>query len=128
MQTLLSPSPTRRSRIAESAPSIASLKQRWRRAIIDCRLPIRQRFDLIVMLEYAGGFCGTLSVGEVPTWALVAGVLRQREGAYEFSLDWLVTAEADAEQRWIGRHRADPMRSTRQPAVPVTTEPAPAQQ
>jgi hypothetical protein len=124
MQTLLSPSPTRRSRIAESAPSIASLKQRWRRAIIDCRLPIRQRFDLIVMLEHAGGFGGTLSVGAAPTWAVLAGVLHQREGAYEFSPDWLVTAETDAERRWLERHAparlSAPMRSTR--------EPAPAQQ
>ena len=125
---LLSPPLTRCAADTDAPPSVASLKQRWRRAVIDCRLPIRHRFEIIVLLEHAGGFGGTLSIGEAPTWAIQTGVLRQQDGTYEFDRAWLVQAEADAEQRWLERHRADPMRSTRQPAMPTSTEPATAQQ
>jgi hypothetical protein len=128
MATLLSHPPTRRARHAETAPSVASLKQRWRQAIIVCGLPIKQRFDLVVMLEHAGGFNGCLSIAAAPTWAILAGVLRQRAGAYDFDRDWLVQAEADAERRWIERHSAKPMRATCQPATTAVTEPVQAQQ
>jgi hypothetical protein len=128
MPALLSHPPTSRAADTDAPPSVASLKQRWRRAVISSGLPVRRRFDLIVLLEHAGGFGGTLSIGEAPTWAVLAGVLRQRDGSYEFDRAWLVQAEADAERRWIERHRADPMRSTRQPAMPTSTEPATAQQ
>jgi len=115
MQTLLSTSPARRARLPESAPSIAQTKQRWRRAIIDARLPIRRRFELLALLEYAGGFNGHIAIGEAPTWALAEGFLVDRRGSFEFDHLWLLAEEASAEARWLERHGA-PMRSTREAA------------
>jgi len=129
MPHLLSPSPTRRSRIAESPRSIASLKQRWRRAVIDCRLPIRRRFELIAMLEFVGGFNGVIAIGDAPGWAVEGGILIDRRGSYEFDRLWLLAAEAEAEVRWIDGRAASrlsaPMKSTREAAMTAAAEAQP---
>jgi hypothetical protein len=132
MATLLSHPPIRRARHAETVPSVASLKCRWRRGVIDCRLPIRQRFELIVLLERAGGFDGRLSIAAAPSWAIDAGILRDSRGPYEFDMDWLASEEGAAERRWLEQHGAKrlptrPMRSRRQTAEPAAIEPAGAQ-
>jgi hypothetical protein len=80
---------------------VAAIKKRWRRVLIECELSIKQRFELIAMVERARAFNGRIIVSEAPPWALKAGVLRRHDAAYEFSMDWLRREDKKAERRFL---------------------------
>jgi len=80
---------------------VAATKKRWRRVLIECELTIKQRFELIAMVERAHTFNGRVIVSEAPPWALKAGVLRRHDAAYEFNMDWMRREDKKAERRFL---------------------------